>query len=214
MQDQDCAYWTDGDPEVPVFQHIAEMDWMLALFEQRKPRRILEIGTYFGGTLKQWLTYCPPGATVVSVDLYTLSYADNRARYADWAAPSQATVHVIAGDSRDPAVIAQVARHAPYDWVFIDGNHYYGPARSDWEHYGAMAAPGGVVVFHDIVDNTEAHPEIQVARLWEEINAAGYTTAEYINGNGKWGGIGVVFIGEKKGGDEDGRLEDERLANI
>jgi predicted O-methyltransferase YrrM len=193
-QDPGCTYWTDGDAATPVFQHPAEMQYLIRLYRKRKPMRVLEIGTYFGGTLKQWLLHAPIGATVVSVDLYTLSYADNRASYADWAAPSQATVHVIAGDSRDPAVIAQVARHAPYDWIFIDGNHYYNAVRMDWQHYGAMAAPGGVVVFHDILENLEAHPEIEVFRLWSEIKAAGYSTEEVIDGDGKWGGIGVVYV--------------------
>jgi predicted O-methyltransferase YrrM len=178
------------------------MEWMLALFEERKPKRILEIGTYFGGTLKQWLYRCPRRATVVSVDLYTLAYADNRDKYAKWASGKQATVHVIAGDSQAEATIEAARKHGPYDWILIDGNHYYGPASNDWRNYGAMAAPGGVVVFHDILDNREAHPEIETARLWAEIKAE-HKTDEFIQGNGKWGGIGVVFIGEKKPADDE-----------
>jgi hypothetical protein len=75
----------------------------------------------------------------------------------------------------------------------IDGDHRYKAARADWEAYRELAAPGAVVLFHDIVDNPVAHPEIEVARLWAEIKAA-YRTDEIIAGNGKWGGIGVVYL--------------------
>lgn len=188
------TYWTDGDEGTPVFQHPAEMEWMLALFRERQPKRILEIGTYYGGTLKQWLLHAPRRANVVSVDTYAISQADNRSKYAAWAAQSKATVHVIVGDSQDATTVAQAAQHGPYDWIFIDGNHYYGPAANDWRNYGTLCASGGVVVFHDIVDNRIAHPEIEVARLWAEIKAEGYVTDEYVDGNGLWGGIGVVFM--------------------
>lgn len=196
-QQHDCVYWTDGDAAVPVFQHPAEMEWMLDLYARRAPMRVLEVGSYFGGALKQFIARAQPGATVVSVDLYNLPYADNRHLYADWAAQSGATVHAIAGNSRDLATVAQAAQHGPFDWIMIDGDHRYRSVRADWEAYRELAAPGGVVLFHDILDNRKAHPEIEVARLWAEIKAA-YRTDEIISGNGKWGGIGVVYMDQPK----------------
>jgi predicted O-methyltransferase YrrM len=192
-QDQKCVYWTDGDAEVPVFQHPAEMEWMLALYEHRQPARVLEVGSYFGGTLKQFIRRAQPGATVVSVDLYNMPFADNRHRYGDWAAEIGAQVVDIAGNSHGAETVARAAKYGPFDWLMIDGDHRYKAARADWEAYRELAAPGAVVPFHDIVDNPVAHPEIEVARLWAEIKAA-YRTDEIIAGNGKWGGIGVVYL--------------------
>jgi predicted O-methyltransferase YrrM len=195
-QDPHCTYWTDGDPDVPVFQHPAEMEWLLALFRERNPRRILEVGSYFGGTLKQWIRHAEPGAVVVSVDLYNLPYADNRARYAGWGAAAGVEVHAIAGNSYDPVTVAAAAQFGPFDWIMIDGDHRDRAVRGDWAAYRQLAAPNGVVLFHDILDNRQAHPEIQVAPVWAEIKRQ-YRTAELIAGNGKWGGVGAVFMGQR-----------------
>ena len=191
-QDQRCTYWTDGDPAVPVFQHPAEMEWLMDLFTQKAPRRILEVGSYFGGTLKQWIRRAPDGAVVVSVDLYNLPYADNRARYAEWAA-GRVEVHAIAGNSHAPETVAAAAAFGPFDWIMIDGDHREPAVRADWKAYRALAAPGAVILFHDILDNRQAHPEIQVAPVWAEIKQQ-YRTAELIDGNGEWGGVGAVFM--------------------
>lgn len=195
-QDRNCVYWTDGDADVPVFQHPAEMEWLLALYDQRKPLRVLEVGSYFGGTLKQLILRAQPGATVVSVDLYKFPFADNRHRYADWSSRSGATVFAIAGNSHGSETVARAAQYGPFDFILIDGDHRYGAAKADWEAYRALAAPDGVVLFHDILDNREAHPEIEVAQLWAEIKQT-HDTDELIAGNGKWGGVGVVYMGGK-----------------
>ncbi|MBV6436745.1 MAG: hypothetical protein AELANPGJ_02012 [Anaerolineae bacterium] len=73
-------------------------------------------------------------------------------------------------------------------------NHHREPAvRADWKAYRALSAPGAVILFHDILDNRAAHPEIQVAPVWGEIKRT-RDTAELIAGNGKWGGVGAVFM--------------------
>lgn len=193
-QDPHCIYWTDGDPDVPVFQHPREMEWLLALYAERKPMRVLEVGSYFGGLLKQLILRAQPGAVIVSVDLYNLPYADNRRRYAGWAQQAGVEVHAIAGNSADPRTVKAAAKHGPFDFIMIDGDHRDAAVRADWAAYRPLAADDGVVLFHDILDNRKAHPEIQVAQLWSEIRAT-HTTREIIDGNGKWGGIGAVFLG-------------------
>lgn len=176
---------------VPIFQHRAEFEALLDLYRQRKPKRVLEIGTYHGGTLYHWLLNASPGAIVVSLDTYTA--ADNRRLYADWP-PSGVELRVIEGDSRDPAIIARATDHGPYDWLFIDADHYYEGVKADWENYRPICAPGAIVVFHDIVSSPEYHPEIEVGRLWEEIKA-NYRTEEIVHDRSDvWAGLGVVYL--------------------
>lgn len=190
FQNPHCVYWSDGT-DVPVFQRPREFDALLQLFDARQPRRILEIGTYYGGTLKQWLGRSQPGTVVVSVDRYDIPRADHRASYAAWAAPGVECV-VIAGDSTDPSTVAAVQALAPFDWIIIDADHYYGPAKADYTHYSALCAPGGVVILHDIVSD-HRHPEIEVKRLWAEITAT-ERTAEFVEDYAAaWGGLGVVY---------------------
>lgn len=176
---------------VPIYQHVAEFNELLKLYREEKPRRVLEVGSYHGGTLYHWLCNAQPGALVVSLDTYTA--ADNRHLYAGWV-PEEVTLKVIRGDSCDPIVIESARDHGPFDWVFIDAGHWYDEVRSDWDNYAAMCEPGGIVALHDILDDRKHHPEIEVAQLWAEIGEEGYETREIVHDRDAWwGGIGVVF---------------------
>ena len=181
---------------VPIFQHVAEFVRLLNLYKERRPMRTLEVGSYHGGTLYHWLQHAPFGAVVVSVDTYTA--ADNRSLYPDWT-PEGVTLHVIEGDSNSPATAEQAAEHGPFDWTFIDAGHYYHEVKADWTLYKPLTAPGGVVAFHDILPGNRYHPEIEVNRLWREIQAEGYETEEIIHDAAAiWGGIGVVVLRDYK----------------
>jgi cephalosporin hydroxylase len=182
---------SDYGPAAPVqiFQHEAEFSELLDLYRERNPLNVLEIGSYHGGTLYHWLQNAPAGALVVSVDTYTA--ADNRNLYEDWV-PRGIRLEVIQGDSHDPAIVAQVRKLGPYDWVFIDADHYYDAVLQDWQNYGPMSTD--VVCFHDILDDRKHHPEIEVARLWGEIKQDHETREIVSDREAWWGGIGCVFI--------------------
>lgn len=180
---------------VPVFQHEAEFAELLDLYRARKPRRVLEIGTYHGGTLYHWLQNAAPGTTVVSLDSYAVG-VDNRTCYSEWV-PEGVTLEVIEGDSRDPATVGAIGRWSPYEWIFIDAGHWYAEVKSDWDNYSPMCVEGGVVCFHDILDDRVHHPEIEVAQLWREIKNARerYAWMEIVNDpDAWWGGIGICFM--------------------
>jgi len=92
---------------VPILQNSVEFAAMLDLYRAAAPKRVLEIGTYHGGTLYHWLQNATDGATIVTVDSYRTG-VDNRDLYPHWT-PDGVTLHVIDGDSRDPNTVAQVA---------------------------------------------------------------------------------------------------------
>lgn len=184
---------TDYGPEAPVqiFQHVSEFNALLKIYIEKKPARVLEIGSYHGGTLYHWLLHSAEDATVVSVDTYTA--ADNRDKYPDWT-PEDVTLIVIEGNSHYVETVEQVREHAPYDFIFIDAGHYYSEVRADWENYMPMATPHGIIALHDILTHV-SHPEIEVEKLWREIRADGYPTEQIIASNeNAWGGIGVVYL--------------------
>lgn len=175
---------------VPILQHQAEFDQLLDLYKTRAPHTVLEVGTYHGGTLYHWLQYAAQDAIVVSVDHHV--HADNRHLFPTWAR-NDVHLHVISGDSTDPATAELAAEHAPYDWIFIDADHHDASVRADWKLYGALAAPGGIVVFHDITPGPD--PAIQVAPLWAELTTS-QDTSEIKLTNGF--GIGIVHIPEER----------------
>lgn len=74
-------------------------------------------------------------------------------------------VKCLIGNSRDGATEDWCRQWAPYDVVFIDGDHEYDGVSADWAQYGPM---GKVVAFHD-VGNEESAPGC--VRLWAELTA-------------------------------------------
>ena len=176
---------------VPVYQWEREFSTVLELYRRLKPTRILEIGTYYGGTLFHWLRNAQPGTTVVTLDSYAVG-VDNRHLYNDWV-PEGVQLYVYAGNSHHADTVDLIAEYRPFDWVFIDAGHYYQEVLRDWELYGPMCQEGGVVLFHDILPPTRQHPEIQVAPLWEEIKQDHATLEIIADRSAEWGGIGVVL---------------------
>jgi predicted O-methyltransferase YrrM len=177
---------------VPILQHEQEFAQLLDVYRELEPRRVLEVGTFHGGTLYHWLTNAPDGATVVTVDNYAAG-VDNRHLYGGWT-PEGVSLQVIAGKSAAESTVAQAKAWAPYDFIFIDAGHYYTEVKADWEAYLPLAQKGAVIALHDILTHP-AHPEIEVGRLWAELNAAGLDTEEIVaDPEADWGGIGVVRL--------------------
>lgn len=185
-------------PEAPV--HVAQIQFefesALGLYLAREPKRVLEIGTYCGGTLYHWLQNAVAGAVVVTVDSLVAA-PDNRALFPAWTPPDVTCVPVI-GDSHAETTVAEVFRYHPFDWVFIDALHTYDAAKRDWEIYSRMCAPGAVVLFHDIRLVRE-YPEdgtvAGVSRLWRELQAQGFVTQELVGDPSQTEyGIGAVYL--------------------
>lgn len=56
----------------------------------------------------------------------------------------------------------------PVDPLFVDGDHTYVGARSDYEMYGPLVRDGGIVAFHDIVPGLESAVG-GVPRFWRGV---------------------------------------------
>ncbi len=194
----EMVFQQDGfGPPAPVeiFQWEAEFNQLLDLYREQKPKRLLEIGTYYGGTLYHWLKNATPGATIVSLDSYVTG-VDNRHLYDTWV-PDDVNLVVVAADSNNPDTVQTVLEasgNLSFDWVFIDGGHYYAEAKADWEIWKPLAIPGGIVILHDIVTNPE-WPWIEVEILWREIQREGYITREIVcDKPDPVCGLGVVYL--------------------
>jgi len=175
------------------WQHPAELQQLCRRVADLEPRSILEIGTARGGTLREWLRLVQPGGTVVSVDLPVFG-EDHRELFQTWA-PAEVMLHCLHADSHAPETAARIAALLPeVDFLFIDGDHTYAGAKQDWETYGPLVRPGGLVAFHDIRPNPH-RPHIQVHRLWQELQGSGYHTEELCAGDGTPEfGIGLLRV--------------------
>ena len=168
----------------------------LELFEQEQPRRVLEIGTARGGNFYLLSRAAAEDATLVSLDLPGGPFGGG---YSTWklpiyrrlVRPGQRPVFLRA-NSHDVSSVEIVRRHLnqqPLDLAFIDGDHTYQGVKRDWELYSPLVRAGGLIAFHDIVEN----PGWGVNRLWNEVKTSGVQYWEFVaDPKQGWAGIGIV----------------------
>src|SRR5574341_1138619 len=162
------------DPDAPVQanQYANEFNTLLDLYKMRQPRRVLEIGVHRGGSLYQWIKHAQPYTQIVAVDLPGglggQEGTANETAWHAWARARDVGLKVFLGDSHDIDILVSVGIWAPFEWIFIDGDHSYRGVMRDWQDYGDMIAPDCPVIFHDILP----HPKmawVEVHRAWAEV---------------------------------------------
>ncbi len=149
------------DRPVDISLSPQEIMTLAAIARFTSPRRILEIGTFDGGTTLNLAVNTPPDTLITTVDLppdWTGHLAHrvpeslvNFTGDASVGAQFQNTRHAakitqVYGDS---AAIDWSDLGGPFDMIFIDGNHYYDYVKSDTENALGCLKAGGLVVWHD-----------------------------------------------------------------
>jgi len=164
-----------------------------------RPKKVMEIGTFKGGTLCVLCRLSSPTADIISVDLPGGKFGGgyNAMRsflFRSFCKLSQ-TMHLIRGDSHANEILTRVKSIIQsLDILFIDGDHTYEGVKRDFFAYSPLVRTGGVVAFHDIVE----HPKdsgCEVSRFWKEIKQQ-YRHEEIIeNPQQGWAGIGILYMG-------------------
>jgi predicted O-methyltransferase YrrM len=190
------------DIPVPVYQDEGELNQLRQLVREHKPARILEIGSLFGGTLWAWMQDAP-GATIVSVDIGVQSFDYRheeveaaRHFWPTWERATGCTLVQMRSDSTVIDTIDAVRAYGPFDFIFIDGGHWFQVAMADFQNYWPMLRPGGLLAMHDIAYPDNNPDNYGVAAVWRQVRENG-EWREIIRPNnpeGIWG-IGVVVKG-------------------
>lgn len=185
----------------------SEIRGLLRLVELCGCRRILEIGTHQGGSLFLLAHVAHPQAQLLSVDL---PHGEFGGGYPRWRAPLYRRfgrpgqrIELIRADSHAESTRARVLEllgGEPLDLLFVDGDHTYEGVRRDFELYGGLVRPGGLVAFHDIAPG-EPSPESEasgllsgdVPRFWAELRER-YPTTELVASAAGFFGIGIVHV--------------------
>lgn len=165
-----------------------ELAVLLSVLDQAPAHLILEIGTWGGGAV--WAFSHVSGVRkIITVDTNPQQWAPRE------LADVPCETRQILGDSTAPETIAKVEAELSGlrpDVVFIDGGHDYKTARADFENYGKLGRPGGLVIMHD----TQGYPGndlVQVPQLWAEIRQ-NYLTTEIVDLPGGPGGTGIIWL--------------------
>lgn len=176
---------------VPILQNEWEFNQLLNIFEAVKPKSIIEIGSFYGGTLWVWSGY----SFVRRITSIDLEIPPSDERWIDmvnskknWKLWMENVVFLpISGNSMDWKVkydCYHFNQPEKADWLFIDGGHEYGTVKSDYENYSKMVAPNGYIVFHDIMGLRGPR------KLWKQIKKRNKHIEIYNPHNG-WG-IGII----------------------
>jgi predicted O-methyltransferase YrrM len=133
-------------------QDPAEVRSLYRLVRRLRPRRVLEIGTSYGGSFFLWTSAATPDAALVSVDLPPWELDDpgeelRKSRLRSFARESQ-TVHLVRRDSHDPRArreVEDLLAGRRIDFLFLDGDASSGGIARDFADYAPLVAPGGLV---------------------------------------------------------------------
>jgi len=153
---------------------------LLDLMTTRNYHKVLEIGSYSGGTTMAFMAVAD---LVVSVDK-TKRHDLNPHTF-------------IQGLSEDPVTIDQVRKYGMFDVLFIDGDHTQAGCMEDYKNYSRMVAPEGIICFNGILDSHEARDKgCYVSAVWNEIcTRYPEDIMEFVSQPMEEGGIGVLFNG-------------------
>ncbi len=114
------------------------MEYLLEL----KPHKILEIGNACGGTTLFWQAIAP--------EVYSLDMKPLEGHIPMDYFPK---VTFLIGDSHAKETLEDASKFAPYDFLFIDGDHSTDGVKQDYEMYSPLVRAGGLVGFHDYNHN-------------------------------------------------------------
>ncbi len=181
-------------------QHWEEIEPLLKLLNERKPKVVVEIGTKFGGTLAMWCAVAHPEATIISIDLPGGVHGGGYAYWRTWvyrrfAQPGQ-KLFLLRADSHQQSTLEKMKSLLPggkIDFLFTDGDHTYEGVKMDFEMYSPFVKRGGLVAFHDTCTHA---PEVNcgVDKFWQEIRTQ-HTSWEFVKDphQGQYG-IGVLEL--------------------
>lgn len=167
-----------GNGLVPVIkQKMDEFDMLLEILISRNVKKILEIGT-FNGLSARMMAEATNGM-VVTVDPNCMKFENPK-------------IISICGYSQNQNVIDKVSLHAPFDFIFIDGDHRR--SLEDFDIYRQFLNSSGMIGFHDINPNCN-FATCPVVPVWNNFKKS-YHCQEIISKSDlKSGyGIGIIYL--------------------
>lgn len=193
-QEELDSIWTVAKDEFKIQQIKEEWEWLIneTVNKWDKPKNILEIGCYDGGS-SYYLSHF--AKDMVTMDWHDPARFDitklvkaNTGREFNYA--------YIGGDSLKPNNIKSALKAFPdqFSFAFIDGDHSYEGVKADFENFVPYLPEGTPVVFHDVVISNFHHDHgCYVGEFWRDLKLKYPNTKEFKT-NPDWAGIGILIL--------------------
>jgi predicted O-methyltransferase YrrM len=176
----------------------SEISGLLRWAAESQPRIVCEIGTAHGGTTFLLGQSLPGVERLFGIDLYV-----RRKRRLKYFSRADQHLSFFQGSSYAPETVRRFRSQLgdrKLDLLFIDGDHTFAGVASDFAMYRHFVKDGGIVVFHDIVEDfTTRYGRKtgrwagEVPRFWREIKSY-YRTREFVESPEQDGlGIGAII---------------------
>jgi hypothetical protein len=156
-----------------MLQNDIEIKDLLKFLVEEKINSFIEIGTSLGGTY-----YCFASIAdglKASIDLPGGKYGGSSWEFCNdrnnkFRRIFDHTLFLLGDSSSDliRSVLAKEMWNSKVDFLFIDGDHQYEPAKLDYLFYKGFVRPGGWIGFHDINVGPE-NQNCDIRKLWGEI---------------------------------------------
>lgn len=179
----------------------SEFVFVMERVQAIQPHVIVEIGAFRGGTLSLFSQIAPSTCRLLSIDI---AFTTPQVFAFKAFASQRQEVRCIAGNSSSPKTLKQVSRWLGptlIDVLFIDGDHSYRGVKADFEAYSSRVRKGGLIVFHDIVEDyatrfgkaTSSYTG-GVPKFWRELVSSASFVSEECVANREQDGFGVGIL--------------------
>ncbi len=134
----------------PVMQLPSDLVWMQMLLAEVRPAFVIETGVFRGGSAIFYASILSllGGGRVLAVE----ARLDPAVRAAIAAHPLGERITLLEGDSKDPAIVAQLSALAGGQGdhvIVLDSDHTAAHVRAELEAYAPLLGPGGKLVVFD-----------------------------------------------------------------
>lgn len=167
-------------------QQKKELLWLLT--QVKDCDSFLEIGSRIGDVISLVAEVTKPGTRICSIDLgydpdgFQQPHREQLEERVGILTRMGYNVELLFANSHDAAAVAWAKERAPFDLIFIDGDHTLDGVSQDWENYGPL---GRRVAFHDIFALT-----LGTRPFWKRLRKSNDTVT--YKGVGSDMGIGIV----------------------
>lgn len=178
--------------EFGVQQRVEEFCVVAGILIAAKPRNILEIGVYGGGSFALWC-YLASGKKI-GIDNGSIGGPINQ-RIDDFK-KRFGEVHVLNGDSHNEAIrqeVVNILDGDKLDFLFIDGDHTLEGVKADYEMYSPLVCSGGWIGFHDVTES-DYHKQMNAGGSAEHWRSFQYPRKVDINWRDPGFGIGIFHV--------------------